>query len=91
MPPERVHLRGLTKRFRRVVAVDGIDLDVAPGEFFSLLGWSTCPPRPCARWRLTPASPPRSPSPWVAERDHARRHDAAVRTRAGHAARRQGR
>ena len=42
MPPERVHLAGLTKRFRKVVAVDGIDLDVAPGEFFSLLGPSGC-------------------------------------------------
>ncbi|MGI8575474.1 MAG: ABC transporter ATP-binding protein [Egibacteraceae bacterium] len=42
MPPERVHLTGLTKRFRRVVAVDGIDLDIAPGEFFSLLGPSGC-------------------------------------------------
>ena len=42
MPPERVALTGLTKRFRRVVAVDGIDLDIAPGEFFSLLGSSGC-------------------------------------------------
>jgi spermidine/putrescine transport system ATP-binding protein len=42
MPPERVHLTGLTKRFRRVVAVDDIDLDVAAGEFFSLLGPSGC-------------------------------------------------
>jgi spermidine/putrescine transport system ATP-binding protein len=42
MPAERVHLTGLTKRFRNVVAVDGIDLDIAPGEFFSLLGPSGC-------------------------------------------------
>ena len=42
MPPERVHLRGLTKRFRGIVAVDGIDLEVVPGEFFSLLGPSGC-------------------------------------------------
>jgi spermidine/putrescine transport system ATP-binding protein len=42
MPPERVHLTGLTKTFRRVVAVDGIDLDIAAGEFFSLLGPSGC-------------------------------------------------
>jgi spermidine/putrescine transport system ATP-binding protein len=42
MPPERVHLTGLTKRFRRVVAVDDIDLDIAAGEFFSLLGPSGC-------------------------------------------------
>jgi spermidine/putrescine transport system ATP-binding protein len=42
MPAERVHLTGLTKRFRTVVAVDGIDLDIAAGEFFSLLGPSGC-------------------------------------------------
>ncbi len=37
-----VKLRGLEKRFPEVVAVDSIDLDVAPGEFFSLLGPSGC-------------------------------------------------
>jgi spermidine/putrescine transport system ATP-binding protein len=42
MPAERVNLTGLTKRFRNVVAVDGIDLDIVPGEFFSLLGPSGC-------------------------------------------------
>ena len=42
MPPPSaaaaVSLRGLTKRFGAVTAVDGIDLDVAEGEFFSMLG-----------------------------------------------------
>ena len=33
----RVELAGLTKRFTEV-AVDEIDLDIASGEFFSLLG-----------------------------------------------------
>jgi putative spermidine/putrescine transport system ATP-binding protein len=33
-----VSLRGLTKRFGAVTAVDGIDLDIAEGEFFSMLG-----------------------------------------------------
>jgi spermidine/putrescine transport system ATP-binding protein len=37
----RVELAGLTKRFTEV-AVDGIDLDIASGEFFSLLGPSGC-------------------------------------------------
>ena len=37
-----VALRGLTKRFGVVTAVDGIDLEVAAGEFFSLLGPSGC-------------------------------------------------
>ena len=37
-----VRLVGLVKRFEDVTAVDGIDLDVAGGEFFALLGPSGC-------------------------------------------------
>jgi spermidine/putrescine transport system ATP-binding protein len=37
-----VELRALCKTFEEVVAVDAIDLDVTPGEFFSLLGPSGC-------------------------------------------------
>src|SRR2546421_5853881 len=37
-----VRLVKLVKRFDDVTAVDGIDLRVAPGEFFSLLGPSGC-------------------------------------------------
>jgi len=33
-----ISLRGLTKSFGDVTAVDGIDLDLAEGEFFSMLG-----------------------------------------------------
>jgi lipooligosaccharide transport system ATP-binding protein len=33
-----IHARGLTKRFGGFTAVDGIDLDVAPGESFGFLG-----------------------------------------------------
>jgi ABC-type Fe3+/spermidine/putrescine transport system ATPase subunit len=32
----------LTKRFGGEVAVDGIDLEIGAGEFFSLLGSSGC-------------------------------------------------
>lgn len=37
-----VHLKGVTKRFGRVIAVDSIDLDVEDGEFIVLLGPSGC-------------------------------------------------
>ena len=33
-----IHARGLVKRFGDLVAVDGIDLDVRPGEAFGFLG-----------------------------------------------------
>ena len=36
-PPD-IRLRGLVKRYGDVAAVDGIDLDVQRGEFFTLLG-----------------------------------------------------
>jgi spermidine/putrescine ABC transporter ATP-binding subunit len=37
-----VALRGVTKRFGDLVAVDSIDLEVRPGEFLALLGPSGC-------------------------------------------------
>jgi spermidine/putrescine transport system ATP-binding protein len=37
-----VTLTGLTKAFGDEVAVDGLDLEIGPGEFFSLLGPSGC-------------------------------------------------
>jgi iron(III) transport system ATP-binding protein len=44
MPEPRTALRtlGLTKRFGEVVAVDGVDLAVAEGEFLGVLGPSGC-------------------------------------------------
>ena len=36
--PADIRVRGLTKRFGDVTAVDAVDLDIAPGEFFTLLG-----------------------------------------------------
>ena len=37
-PPPRLEMRGITKRFPGVVANNGIDLDVKPGEIHALLG-----------------------------------------------------
>jgi spermidine/putrescine transport system ATP-binding protein len=42
MSEGEVRLVGLVKRFGEVQAVDGIDLDIPGGEFFSLLGPSGC-------------------------------------------------
>ena len=36
-PPD-IRLRALVKRYGELAAVDGIDLDVERGEFFTLLG-----------------------------------------------------
>jgi ABC-2 type transport system ATP-binding protein len=36
--PSIIQVRGLTKRYKNLVAVDGIDLDVRPGEIFGILG-----------------------------------------------------
>jgi spermidine/putrescine transport system ATP-binding protein len=38
----RVKVVGLTKRFGTVAAVDGIDIDMPSGEFFSMVGPSGC-------------------------------------------------
>ncbi len=37
-----VHIRGLVKKFDRLRVLDGIDLEIAPGELFFLLGPSGC-------------------------------------------------
>ena len=42
MPAGEVQLVSLVKRFESFTAVDGIDLDIPSGEFFSLLGPSGC-------------------------------------------------
>jgi spermidine/putrescine transport system ATP-binding protein len=40
--PSSVELRGVTKRFEQLVAVDDLDLSIEGGEFFTMLGPSGC-------------------------------------------------
>ena len=40
--PAALHLRGVTKRYGEVVALDGVDLEVAPGLITTLVGPSGC-------------------------------------------------
>ncbi|MBM3794114.1 MAG: hypothetical protein FJW31_08590 [Acidobacteria bacterium] len=35
-----IEVRALTKRFRRVTAVDGVSLDVEPGSVYALIGFT---------------------------------------------------
>jgi sulfonate transport system ATP-binding protein len=39
-PPPVVRLRGFVRRFGANIIIDGLDLDIAPGEFIALLGRS---------------------------------------------------
>jgi len=41
-PPPKLALKGIAKRFGSVAAVDGLSLELAAGEFVSLLGPSGC-------------------------------------------------
>src|SRR5205823_9464737 len=48
-PPVDVRLTGVVKRFGDVVAVDGVDLDIRRGEFFTMLGPSGSGKTTCLR------------------------------------------
>jgi putative spermidine/putrescine transport system ATP-binding protein len=48
-PPPAVRLEGVVKRFGEVTAVDGVDLEIRQGEFFSLLGPSGSGKTSCLR------------------------------------------
>ena len=46
-----VRLDGISKRFGEAVALQRMELDIAPGEFVTLLGPSGCgKTTPCASW-----------------------------------------
>src|SRR3954469_12300246 len=44
-----IHLAGVRKQFGEVVAVDGVDLDIHHGEFFTMLGPSGSGKTTCLR------------------------------------------
>jgi putative spermidine/putrescine transport system ATP-binding protein len=63
-----VSLRGLRKRFGPVTAVDGIDLDIADGEFFSMLGPSGSGKTTVLRL-IAGFEPPTEGSVWLGDTD----------------------
>ena len=79
--PVAVRLEGVEKHYGDVVAVDGIDLDVRDGEFFSMLGPSgsgkTTTLRMIAGFELPDGRPDPAPR-------HRRHRRAAVRPRRRH-------
>ena len=54
---DSVTLTGVTKKFGDVLAVDELDLNVADGEFFSLLGPSGCGKTTTLRMIVASSSP----------------------------------
>ncbi len=77
-PAPAILARRLTKRFGALVAVDGIDLEVRPGELFGLLGPNGAGKTTLVRM-LTGLVPPSSGEAFVAGVDVVRHPDVARR------------
>src|SRR2546427_10815259 len=45
-----IRIRDLRKVFRQLIAIDGVSLDIAPGEFFMIVGPSECGTTPLFRF-----------------------------------------
>ena len=71
-PVPEIRLVGLTKRFGEVAAVDGVDLEIRAGEFFSLLGPSGCGKTTTLRMIGGFELPDRRPDPARRPRRHPR-------------------
>ncbi len=81
--PAAVRVRGLHKRFGAVTAVDGIDLDVVPGETFGFLGPNGAGKSTTIKILCTLAAPTAGTAEVagfdvVAQRDQVRRHIGLV-------------
>ncbi|MEV8379023.1 ABC transporter ATP-binding protein [Kribbella sp. NPDC056861] len=66
-----VRLRALSKTFGALTAVDGVDLDVARGEFLTLLGPSGCGKTSILRM-IAGLLPPTSGQVWIGDADMTR-------------------
>ncbi len=73
-----VALESVVKRFGDVVAVDGVSLDVRPGEFFSLLGPSGSGKTTCLRMIAGFERPHRGGSSLTAETSPTSRRSSAT-------------
>lgn len=66
--PAAVRLESISKHFGDVVAVDGIDLKIVDGEFFSMLGPSGSGKTTCLRM-IAGFEPPTSGTVWLQDQD----------------------
>jgi lipooligosaccharide transport system ATP-binding protein len=76
-----IHARGLTKRFGKFTAVDGIDFDVAPGESFGFLGPNGA--GKTSSMRMIAAVSPRTSGDLRVLGDDPEQHGARIRGRLG--------
>ncbi|MES0278650.1 MAG: ATP-binding cassette domain-containing protein, partial [Dehalococcoidales bacterium] len=66
-----IKIRNLTKKFKDLVAVDSLDLDIEEGEIFALLGPNGAGKTTLVRM-ITAVSPPTSGGIWILDKDLSR-------------------
>jgi ABC-type dipeptide/oligopeptide/nickel transport system ATPase subunit len=68
MPAGQVRLENIGKRYGDIWAVRHVDLEIAQGEFYTLLGPSGCGKRLCSEPSPALSRQTRAPSSWTAIR-----------------------